>query len=239
MLFDLRGRGRRRTVQVIYVSLAILMGGGLVLFGIGGNTNGGLVDAITGGGGGGSSIDDAAQKDVKQAVAATQSTPQDPAAWLRLTKARYQLANVVGYDRNTGGYDKAGQAELRRADTAWERYIALDPKTPDVNLASLMVQAYGPDGLNQLGKAVTAQELITEAKPKDYAAYAQLALLAYEAKQLRKGDLASKKALELAPKNQRDQLNQTLRQAKANPAIQQLQKDAQGTSTTGTTTTGK
>ena len=34
MLFDLRGKGRRRTVQVIYVSLAILMGGGLVLFGI-------------------------------------------------------------------------------------------------------------------------------------------------------------------------------------------------------------
>ena len=48
MLFDLRGRGRRRTVQVIYLSLAILMGGGLVLFGIGGATSGGLVDAITG-----------------------------------------------------------------------------------------------------------------------------------------------------------------------------------------------
>ena len=46
MLFDLRGRGRRRTVQVIYLSLAILMGGGLVLFGIGGATSGGLIDAI-------------------------------------------------------------------------------------------------------------------------------------------------------------------------------------------------
>ena len=36
MLFDLRGRGRRRTVQVIYIGLAILMVGGLLLFGIGG-----------------------------------------------------------------------------------------------------------------------------------------------------------------------------------------------------------
>ena len=27
MLFDLRGRGRRRTVQAIYLSLALLMGG--------------------------------------------------------------------------------------------------------------------------------------------------------------------------------------------------------------------
>jgi len=35
MLFDLRGRGRRRTVQVIYGGLALLMGSGLVLFGVG------------------------------------------------------------------------------------------------------------------------------------------------------------------------------------------------------------
>ena len=38
MLFDLRGRGRRNTIKVIYITLAFLMGGGLVLFGIGGNT---------------------------------------------------------------------------------------------------------------------------------------------------------------------------------------------------------
>ena len=47
MLFDLRGRGRRRTVQVIYLSLALLMGGGLVLFGIGSDQSGGLVDAFS------------------------------------------------------------------------------------------------------------------------------------------------------------------------------------------------
>jgi len=46
MLFDLRGRGRRRTVQAVYLGLAILMGGGLVLFGVGGNVSGGLLDAI-------------------------------------------------------------------------------------------------------------------------------------------------------------------------------------------------
>jgi hypothetical protein len=36
MLFDLRGR-RRRVVQVTYLMLALLLGGGLVLFGIGGS----------------------------------------------------------------------------------------------------------------------------------------------------------------------------------------------------------
>jgi len=50
MLFDLRGRGRRRTIKFVYITLAVLMGGGLVLFGIGGGgaMQGGLVDAITG-----------------------------------------------------------------------------------------------------------------------------------------------------------------------------------------------
>ena len=62
MLFDLRGRGRRRTVQVIYLSLAILMGGGLVLFGIGGGTNGGLFDAIGGGSGSSANVDAVFQK---------------------------------------------------------------------------------------------------------------------------------------------------------------------------------
>ena len=61
MLFDLRGRGRRRTIQAIYLSLAILMGGGLVLFGIGGATSGGLVDAISGSGN--SSVDQNVYKD--------------------------------------------------------------------------------------------------------------------------------------------------------------------------------
>ncbi len=41
MLFDLRGRGRRRTVRVIYTGLALLMGVGLVGFGIGGGFGGG------------------------------------------------------------------------------------------------------------------------------------------------------------------------------------------------------
>ena len=46
MLFDLRAGGRRRLVQVVYLFLAILLGGGLVLFGVGGATSGGLFDAF-------------------------------------------------------------------------------------------------------------------------------------------------------------------------------------------------
>ena len=46
MLFDLRGRGRRRSVQTIYVALAVLMGGGLIFFGIGGSVSGGLAGEV-------------------------------------------------------------------------------------------------------------------------------------------------------------------------------------------------
>ena len=47
MLFDLKGK-RKRLVQVVYLGLAILFGGGLVLFGVGGNVSGGLIDAFKG-----------------------------------------------------------------------------------------------------------------------------------------------------------------------------------------------
>ena len=43
MLFDLRGR-RKRFIQVIYATLAVLMGGGLVFFGIGSDVSGGLFE---------------------------------------------------------------------------------------------------------------------------------------------------------------------------------------------------
>ena len=49
MLFDLQGP-RKTFVKVIYLGLAILMAGGLVLFGIGSNNApGGLADVFGGG----------------------------------------------------------------------------------------------------------------------------------------------------------------------------------------------
>ncbi len=49
MLFDLRARGRRRTVQVVYVSLALLFLVGFVGFGVGvGGGGGSPVEAIFG-----------------------------------------------------------------------------------------------------------------------------------------------------------------------------------------------
>ena len=46
MLFDLRGRGGRRTVKAFNLTFAILMGGGSVLFDIGGAVMYGFVYAF-------------------------------------------------------------------------------------------------------------------------------------------------------------------------------------------------
>ena len=93
MLFDLRGRGRRRTVQVIYLSLAILMGGGLVLFGIGGATSGGLFDAIGGSGGSSTSTDTVFKERLAALRAPAQGRPPErrpPSSGM--TKLRFRHA---------------------------------------------------------------------------------------------------------------------------------------------------
>ena len=216
MLFDLRGRGRRRTVQVIYVGLALLMGGGLVFFGIGGGTNGGLLDAIKGGsnGSGGNVLKD----DETKALKVVALTPSSPAAWAALTRARFALAGQQR-DKNTGAYSKEGLTKLAQTETAWKKYLSLNPPKPDVDLATLMVQALGPNGLNNLTEAVQAQQIVVDAvdvkDPSAYTAFTQLALLAYAAGNTRTGDLAAQRAVELAPKDQRADLQKRFKEAKA------------------------
>src|SRR5918997_6495201 len=106
MLFDLRGSGRRRVVKIVYITLAFLMGGGLVLFGIGGGgaLQGGLVDAITQGGSGDDSSDRFVQQE-RDATAAARANPTDAAAWAEVARARFNLANSGdNVDPNTANY---------------------------------------------------------------------------------------------------------------------------------------
>jgi hypothetical protein len=203
LLFDLRGRGRRRTVQGIYLVLAVLMGGGLVFFGIGGGTTGGLLDAFKGGSGGGSPSK-LLKNDVRKAQARARVQPRDPASWAALARAEFQLARSGGdnYDANTGRYKGDGRRELARAAAAWDRYLALNPRRPDDTLAALMVTAFYPTALNLPAKAATAQEIVARANPSANTYY-QLAAFAYAAGQTRKGDLAGEEAVRRAPATER------------------------------------
>jgi tetratricopeptide (TPR) repeat protein len=232
MLFDLRGRGRRRTIQVIYASLALLMGGGLVLFGIGGSTSGGLFDALGGGGGGSGNGSDVVQKRVDTLEKRVQVNPRDAGAWAQLASVRFQTATTgEDYDQTTQQFTDKGKAELRDASSAWDRYLALNPPKPDANVARQMVQAYGPNGLQQYDKAVTAMETVIDQSDATSGLYAQLAILAHGAGQDRKATLSRDKALSLAPKDQQNGIKQAIQagQAQIDQAKAAASTSAQGT----------
>jgi len=226
MLFDLRGTGRRRTVKIVYVTLAILMGGGLVLFGIGGSgaLSGGLLDAITESSG---TADDNTERLVTEEQRAAAAARRDPtgATWAAVARARYNLANAGdNFDQATGTYTDAGAEQLRAAGRAWEESLELAGENPDPRVASLMVQAYAAVG--DLDKATLAQEVIAEDR-NSAGAYATLAQVAYEAGQTRKGDLAADKALELTDPDMREALKGQLDQAKQASVQQALQEATQ------------
>jgi len=229
MLFDLRGRGRRRTVQVIYLSLAILMGGGLVLFGIGGATSGGLIDAIQGKSGN-SSGTDTFQKRVDALQKQTQTDQTNARVWAQLAGLRFRLAGSgANYDQATQVYTDKGKAELRQASNAWQQHLKLAGDKPDTTVANQMVQAYGISGLQNYPEAVKALEFVIDATPTaTFQQYAQLAVLAHGAKQDRKATLSADKAVSLAPKAQRKTLRDQIKAAQ-----QQLDTAAGSTTTSG------
>jgi hypothetical protein len=234
MLFDLRGSGRRTTVKAVYLTLALLMGGGLVLFGIGGDVSGGLVDALTENSGGTTTNDSTFRKRADAATREAQANPQNPAAWAEVARTRYQYAGAGDFlDRNTGEFTAEGKAQLQQAATAWEKHLELAKGKPDDRVATLMVQAYSTAGLNEPEKAVAAQEIITEERPKD-STFATLAVLAYQAGQTRKGDLATKEALALADEDDRETLKSELEQAKQQALATQIQDATESPAATAT-----
>jgi hypothetical protein len=225
VLFDLRGRGRRRTVQGIYLGLAVLMGGGLVLFGVGGNVSGGLLDALktnqsTNGG------SDVFQKRLDTAEKRVVAQPKNATAWADVVKLRFQVAGTGdSYDNTTGAFTPKGKLKLQSVDQAWNRYVDLNPKKIDTTAANYMVQAYAPTALNKSDKLVRAYEYVIDGTPKPtFDQYRNLAIYSYVAGQVRKGDLARGKALELAPKDQRAVVKQQIDAQKTDTLKQQLQQ---------------
>ncbi len=212
MLFDLKGR-RKRFIQVVYVALAFLFAIGLVGFGIGGATSGGLFDALGGGGGGGSSAaDDLVERYQRQ----VRLRPKDEKAWLNLTRAQYSAASASDYDSNTQQFGEGAANELDGAARAWERYLALKPRKPDPNTASLMVQAYAAklqfdqtSVLETLRRAGQAQKIVNDARPSPNGFFIA-ARIYYFLGDTKRGDAAAKKAIAGTPKDQRNTIKAEL-----------------------------
>lgn len=215
MLFDLRGRGRRRTVRVIYGGLALLIGAGLVFFGVGaGVGGGGLLNSLTGNEGSNSASFSAQITKYKKL---TRQQPSNVRAWEQLTLAQLHEAGGEAYFAN-GRLTGKGKELFTQAAQSWSGYIALNPPKPNAEIAQEMVRIYGEEGLNQPAEAVKVLQIVTAARPESAALYASLAQYAYKAHNTRIGDLASVKAIALAPSAQRKRLKAQLAEVKAHPS---------------------
>ena len=222
MLFDLRGRGRRRTVQIIYGGLALLIGAGLVFFGVGaGVGGGGLLNSLTGNeGSGGASFSAQIEKYKKL----TKQQPTSVYAWEQLVLAQLHEAGGEAYVTRTGVTSK-GKELYNQLSESWNSYLALNPPKPNLTVAKEMVTVFGEEGLNEPAEAVKLLQIIVAAEPTNAVYYRFLAEYAYKAHNTRIGDLASEKAIALAPASERKELKTELAEIKAHP------NGAEGTAT--------
>ena len=204
-------------MQAVYLGLAILMGGGLVLFGVGtGTGGGGLLNAF---GGGSSNQKQVISSDEKAALKRVNQNPNDPAAWANLVQVRWTSAGQGNnFNTSTGQFTANGKKELKATTQAWQKYLTLT-KNPDPDTGIFAARAYA--ALGDYANQAATWELEARANPKEVKAFECLAASAYAAKQISKGDLAAAKAVELTPKVQRLTVKTTLQQAKTNPQIAQ------------------
>jgi hypothetical protein len=207
MLFDLQGK-RRRVVQVTYLSLAVLMGGGLVLFGIGSNSGtGGLFDIFSGGGG--NSGNEVIEERVDTNEQRVEETPRAEAPRKQLVRDYYQLA--VAQTDQGGKFPPEAQDELRRADIHWGAYQELEKGKPDAGLARVALQIYDPVALNDPDAALQAARIVAE-DGGDANSYLLLVQYATAAGDKRTKQLASQKAIDVAPKRFRKQVRAQLKE---------------------------
>ncbi|HEX4837326.1 MAG TPA: hypothetical protein VFV03_02220, partial [Solirubrobacteraceae bacterium] len=80
-----------------------------------------------------------------------------------------------------------------------------------------MLRVFGEEGLNDPAAAVQVMQLVIAAKPPSAALYGYLAKYAYQAKNTRVGDLASKKSISLTPTKERSRVAAELERIKKNP----------------------
>ena len=157
MLFDLRGRGRRRTVQVTYIGLAVIFMLGFVGLGVGGGFgSGGIFSAFTGNEGSGGA---SRSSEIKKYEQLTRRQPANVSAWEQLINAQLHEAGGEQYTSRTGVTSK-GKELYAQIAKSWERYIALNTPKPNPELAQRMVTVYGEEGLNDPAATVGVLQIV-------------------------------------------------------------------------------
>ena len=215
MLFDLRGR-RRRAVQGTYLMLALLMGGGLVLFGVGGSVSGGLLDAFKGGGG--PSADSAFKDQINKREERLQQNPQNEVILANLVRDYYSLASSQRPEGSVG-FPADAKDDLKKAGSYWQRYSKL-AANPSPAVAGYAIQIYDVNGLNRPKQAQQAAQILAK-DSNDTPSYLRLVSYAARAGDTRTADLAGQKAVDLAPKGQKKLIEKQIEALKKASQAQQ------------------
>jgi hypothetical protein len=170
MVFDIRGRGRRNVVKVVYAILALLMV--LSLFLVVGPFN--VANLF---GGGESSNPSAAFVEQAETIERKlRKEPEDSALLLSLTKARINAGNASAQlNSETGAAEvtEEGKVELQRASEAWSKYLKAtdEPTAGGAQAAAPMfftlaqLARTGPEAENNLHAAAKAQQIVAEQRP--------------------------------------------------------------------------
>lgn len=226
-------------MKVIYTGLAVLIGVGLIGFGVGSVGGGSLFESVSKEGKGSNSSYAAKVTAAKKKIA---KNPNDAAAWIALTEAQlHEADSSESYNSSAGTYTAKGKEQLRRAASSWSSYVALNPQPVSLKLAKEVAVIFTTEGLNEPAKAVEVLQILVASEPNSPSLYSQLAEYSYLAHNERQGDLASKRAVALAPKSRRPLLESELERVKR--SVNEKSSAATGgtaaakaTSTTSTTT---
>jgi predicted Zn-dependent protease len=214
MLFDLRSRGRRTTVRVVYGGVAIIFVIAFVGAGVGTGFGGNFSIGELFGGGGGSKTYGAA---VQTAEKHTKREPSNPAAWQALTEAQLRQSSEPEYSNQTSeGFTTKGKQLLAHVQQSWERYLALAGNHPSPALAHKMISVLGEGGTEQPKAEVQALQIVIPSEAPSVILYTELAQYSYQAGNTRQADLAAEKAIALAPKAERARVKGVLAALKKN-----------------------
>jgi len=233
MLFDIRGR-RKRVIQVVYAALALLMA--LSLFTVVGPVSFG---DLFGTGSTSSSSSSVFDDQVQRLERKLKQNPNDQAALVQLTRARYNAGNAqIERDPATGaltGIPTGAVEDFNEAGDAWQRYLKTDPQPPNAIAAQLAAQALlyaaatstAVQFNDNIEGAADAQAVFAEAKPS-LNSYLTLAEYRFFAGDEAGGEEAGRKAEAEAPESQRSAVKQAVAQYRKQGA--QVQKEIRASS---------
>jgi tetratricopeptide (TPR) repeat protein len=222
MLFDTRGR-RRNVIRVVYVILAVLMGGSLFL------TVGPFNLSELGGAGGGGDAVEVYHDREEQLEERLAKEPDNAALLLRLTRERIG-AGQAQTDTNPqtgrlGVPPPEAQEDYDEAIESWNRYLKLAGDEPSPSAAVLVAQTYFGlaeggsvsfgDVQENLEIALSAQRIAAKAQPNP-GSFSNLAIYEYFNGNFAEGDKAAKRALAGVPKAQAKEAKKQLDEYRKN-----------------------